>query len=268
VRKTAAGFITACWIALACCALAACGSTGSVKQAASSVASSVTASRPTSGITQTPSRAPAPTPTTAPNTTAAPNTSAAPHTTKAQVTSGGTTKTAIVVPAGSASATASPTASSASNLLWLWVLLGAAVVIGLTAWIVHARRKHRAGQADWNTRLIDAYAQGAALHDAMAAAATPAGPGTAEATARWSDIQRRADDFGQMLYALQETAPDDENRLRIAAVLASLHSVRSALEAEWSTPHDTGTMSEVTRDRLSFFMSSLNELREPQVHPA
>jgi hypothetical protein len=258
VRKTAAGFVLACWITVALVALAACSSTGSVKQAVSGIASSVTATRPTSGITQTPSRAP--NPTTAPNTTAAPNTTtvtAAPHT---------TTATAVVVPTGSA--TASPTASSGSNLLWLWILLAAAAVIGLTAWIVHARRKHRAGQADWNTRLIDAYAQGAALHDAMAAAATPAGPGTAEATARWSDIQRRADDFGQMLYALQETAPDDENRLRIAAVLASLHSVRSALEAEWSTPHDAGTMSEVTRDRLSFFMSSLNELREPQVHPA
>lgn len=149
------------------------------------------------------------------------------------------------------------------------MLLGAAAVIGLTAWIVHARRKHRAGEADWNTRLIDAYAKGAALHDAMAAAAAPAGPGAADDAARWSDIQRRADDFGQMIYALQETAPDDENRLRFAEVLASLQAARSALDAQRSAPPEARTMSaQVTRDRLSFFMSSLNELREPQVHRA
>jgi hypothetical protein len=265
VRKTAAGFVLACWITLALVALAACSSTGSVKQAVSGIASSVTATRPTSGITQTPSRAP--NPTTAPNTTAAPNTTtvtAAPHTTTATAAPHTTTATAVVVPTGSA--TASPTASSGSNLLWLWILLAAAAVIGLTAWIVHARRKHRAGQADWNTRLIDAYAQGAALHDAMAAAATP---GAVDDAARWSDIQRRADDFGQKLYALQETAPDDDNRLRIADVQASLQAARSALDAERSAPPEARMMSsQVTRDRLSYFMSSLNELREPQVHPA
>jgi hypothetical protein len=142
------------------------------------------------------------------------------------------------------------------------------VVIGLIALIATSRRRHRAGQADWQTRLIDAYAKGAALHDAMAAAEAPGALAAPDATARWSDIQRRADDFGQMIYALQEAAPDDQTRVRISEVLASLQAVRSAMATERTTPDDTGTMPGVVRDRLSFFMASLQQLRDPRIHPA
>jgi hypothetical protein len=101
----------------------------------------------------------------------------------------------------------------------------------------------------------------------MAAAETPGAADSADATARWSDIQRRADDFSQLLYALQETAPDDQDRVRIANVLASLQAARSAMDNERSTRDGTGTMASVVRDRLSFFMASLQELREPPVRP-
>ncbi|MBV9094995.1 MAG: hypothetical protein JO132_14165 [Streptosporangiaceae bacterium] len=151
--------------------------------------------------------------------------------------------------------------------MWLWVVLAAVAVIGLVALIVSVSRRG-AAKADWNSRLIDAYARGSALHDAMAAAETPGVPGSGEATARWFDIQRRADDYGQLLYALQESAPNEEDRLRLADVLASLQAVRTAMDAERSGQRYPGTMSNVVRDRLAYFMASLQELRDPYVHPA
>jgi hypothetical protein len=41
-------------------------------------------------------------------------------------------------------------------------------------------------------RLVDAYAQGAALYDAMSVAETPGAMVADDAGARWPDIQRRA----------------------------------------------------------------------------
>ncbi len=142
------------------------------------------------------------------------------------------------------------------------------VVAALTAWLIHVRRKHAATAADWQTQLIDAYAKGSALHDAMAAAETPEALGAPDSSARWADIQRRADDFGQLLYRLRESARDDQERILIADVLGSLQSTRSAMAAERSTGGLDDSMAGVVRDRLSLFGSTLRALRRPQVRPA
>ena len=135
-------------------------------------------------------------------------------------------------------ATAQPSGSPAANggagssLLWLWILLGALVLVGVIVLIVRSAGRRSATAAGWQSRIIDAYAKGSALHDAMSVAETPGALAAGDAAARWGDIQRRSDDLAQTLYALRESAPDEENRARAADALASLQAVRSAMDAE------------------------------------
>ncbi len=202
--------------------------------------------------------------TTAPATTAPPATTAAPVTTTA--TAAPVTTTATAAPATSA-APASPTVSatpgsgSGTNLLWLWILLAVAVLAGLITWIAHSARRRSANAASSRSRLIDAYAKGSALHDAMAVAEAPGTFGASDAGARWADIQRRADDLTQTLYALRETLPDPDDQARIADVLASLQATRSAMDAERATGGARPEQAEVVRSRLYSFELSLRALR-------
>jgi hypothetical protein len=89
------------------------------------------------------------------------------------VTATGTPSTPVTTPAATTSPTAAVISSgSGTSLVWLWVLLGAAVLAGLIVWIVRSARRRSAATADWRSRLIDAYAKGSALH-AMSAAEGP-----------------------------------------------------------------------------------------------
>ena len=174
-----------------------------------------------------------------------------------------TPSTPVTTPAAATSPTAAATGSSSgTSLLWLWILLGAVVLAGLTAWIVHSARRHSAATADWRSRLIDAYAKGSALHDAMSVAEAPGEFADSNAAARWADIERRADDLVQTLYSLREAVPDDGNRVRIEDALASLQAVRSAMDAERTPGGADPRQAEVVRDRLYSFETSLRALRE------
>ena len=95
----------------------------------------------------------------------------------------------------------------------------------------------------------------------MSVAEAPGGLAAGDAGARWSDIQRRADDLAQTLYELREAAPDPEDRARIADTLASLQAVRSAMDAERASGRADAQQAEVIRSRLFSFESSLNALR-------
>jgi hypothetical protein len=106
-------------------------------------------------------------------------------------------------PTAPSSVSASPAASSGTSLTWLWVLLGVLVLVVLVVWIARSGRRRSAPAAGRRSRLIDAYAKGSALHDAMSVAEAPGGLAAADAGTRWADIQRRADDLAQMLYALR-----------------------------------------------------------------
>ena len=161
------------------------------------------------------------------------------------------------------SVTATPTASSGTSLLWLWILLGALVLAGLIAWIVSASRRRSATAAGWQSRLVDAYAKGSALHDAMSVAEGPGAFAAPDAGARWADIQRRADDLAQTLYGLRESAPDDATRARLGDTLTSLQAVRSAMDAERAPGGASPMQAEVVRGRLSAFEASLRALRAP-----
>ena len=214
---------------------AGAGSTvkGAISSAASNLPSRSATAAPPSNATATASQ-PA---TTAPAATAAP--SAAPQGT-----------------------TAAPAAGSGTSLIWLWILLGAVLAAVLIVWITRmARRGSSTAAADWRSGLVDAYAQGSALHDAMSVAETPGAMAAADAGLRWADIQRRADDLAQTLYALRESVQDPAEKLRIADALASLQAARSAMDAERAPGGAGPWQAEVVRGRLDAFESSLRALR-------
>jgi hypothetical protein len=101
---------------------------------------------------------------------------------------------------------------------------GAAALGPLIALIVRSGRRRSATSADWRSRLIDAYAKGSALHDAMSVAEAPGEFASPNAAARWADIQRRADDLTQTLYSLREAVPDEGDSARIADTLTSIEA--------------------------------------------
>jgi hypothetical protein len=169
-----------------------------------------------------------------------------------------------VTTAAPATGSAAPVASSATSLIWLWVLLAVLVLAGLIALIARSSRRRSAAAAGWRSRLVDAYAKGSALHDAMSVAEAPGGLATADAAARWSDIQRRADDLAQTLYALREEVPQHSpDGARIADTLASLQAVRSAMDAERAPGGASLEQADVVRSRLASFESSLRALAAP-----
>lgn len=179
-------------------------------------------------------------------------------------TAGQPATTAPAAPSSAApqsTTTAAPAAGSGTSLLWLWILLGAVLVAVLIAWITRVARRGSATATDRRSRLVDAYAQGSALRDAMSVAETPGAMAAADAGARWADIQRRADDLAQTLYALRESVPDPADQMRVADTLASLQAARSAMDAERAPGGAGPWQAEIVRGRLDAFESSLQALR-------
>jgi hypothetical protein len=254
MRCTIKGFSLPVAMLVAGCLVAGCGS--SVKSAignATSRAASVVSSA-TAGSTTTPTpTTPTPTPTTP---TAEPSTETVTATETATPTESATTPTPATTPSAAASGS-----SSGTSLLWLWILLGVLILAGLIAWIVTSSRRRSAATAGWRSRLIDAYAKGSALHDAMTVAEAQGDLASSDARARWYDIQRRSDDLAQTLYALREAAPDPDDQAAIGDVLASLQAVRSAMDAERAPGGARQEVAEVVRRRLYAFESSLRALR-------
>ena len=257
MRFTTKGFSLPVVMLVAGCLVAGCGSSvkSAIGSATSRAASAVSSATGGATATPTPTVTPTPTPTPTPTTpTAEPST----ETVTATATATATPTESATSPTPSAAASGS---SSGTSLLWLWILLGALILAGLIAWIVTSGRRRSAATAGWRSRLIDAYAKGSALHDAMVVAEAPGDLASPDARARWYDIQRRADDLAQTLYALREAAPDPEDQAGIGDVLASLQAVRSAMDAERAPGGARQDLAEVVRRRLYAFESSLRALR-------
>lgn len=174
---------------------------------------------------------------------------------------------APVTPRPSAGSAGADSGSS-STPVWLWIIIALVVVGGAVTWIALAGRRRSAASAAAAARrssVIDAYARGAALYDAMSVAETPGALVAADAGARWNDIQRRADSLAQALYALREGAPDESERMRAEDLLASLHAVRSAMDAERAPTGGGQGQAEVVRGRLFNFGASLRAFRAADV---
>ena len=239
-------------ILVAGCLAAGCGSTITSSTGGLPSRTATVSARPSVTVPVRPSVTAAPTapPSTQTETTSAPSAPTAP--------------TAPSAPTAPTSVSATPSASSGTSLLWLWILLGVLVVAGLVALIARSARRRSAAAVGRRSRLIDAYAKGSALHDAMSVAEAPGGLAAGDAAFRWSDIQRRADDLAQTLYALREAVPQDsDDRAKIENTLASLQAVRSAMDAERAPGGASPEQAEVVRSRLASFESSLRALGAP-----
>ena len=270
MRRLAGGLLLAAAIGVAACSVAGCGSGSPIAQLTpsrsisvpSGGAASILPSAPPSILpSATPSILPSATPSILPSATPSilPSTSV-PATPTAQPSA--TQSAAASVPVAQPSG--SPASSSGtSSLIWLWIVLGALVLIGLIIWIATAARRRSAATAGWQSKIIDAYSKGAALHDAMSVAEGPGGLAAEDAGARWSDIQRRADDLTQTLYAMREAAPNEDDRARVADVLTSLQAVRSGMDAERASGGASMRQADVVRGRLRAFEAALRRLRAP-----
>lgn len=183
----------------------------------------------------TPSEKPSPSEKPAPSRTSATRTVGPTETATESVTERATqtvtqtaTATEPALPAGAGSQTPSES-DGGSSLLWLWILL-AVIAGGLIAGLVYATRKRSKAEQSWESRVTAACAQGATLRDAIRAAVLlPPGP---EADARWADIQRSTDDLSQRFYLLADTAPSEEERLRVDDAIAALQSIRLAMASD------------------------------------
>jgi hypothetical protein len=146
----------------------------------------------------------------------------------------------------------------------LWFALGALVLLGiiLLATRSPARARPSAAAASWRPRAVDAYAKGAAFDGAVRAAERQ-GVFTEAASIRWADLQRRADDLTEALYAMRETAPTEHRRVQVESAILSLRAVRDAMDAQRSRRDASPQQSVVLDSRLSALESSLNALRVP-----
>jgi len=174
----------------------------------------------------------------------------------------------VTAPASPTPASATPektptSGTSADSLLWLWIALGALVVIGLTVLIARRSGRRSAMTGSWRSKAADARARGSALYDAMGMAEVRGPSDPREDSARWPDIQRRADDLDQLLYELRESAPGEMERADVEDVLASLHAVRSAMGAERTPGGNTAQQGARVQDLLRSFGASLRALRPP-----
>ena len=261
MRCTIKGFALPVAMLVAGCLVAGCtsGAKSAIGSATSRAASAVSSATGGATATPTPTETPTPTPTpteTPTTPTAEPSTATVTATETATPTESATSPTPATSPSAAASGS-----SSGTSLLWLWILLGVLILAGLITWIATSGRRRKAAAAGWRSRLIDAYAKGSALHDAMSVAEVQGDLGGGDARARWYDIQRRADDLAQTLYTLREAAPDPEDQAAIADVLASLQGVREAMDAERAAGGARPELAEVVRRRLYAFESSLRALR-------
>ena len=113
--------------------------------------------------------------------------------------------------------------------------------------------------------MIDTYARGQALADAIRVADRPGVPG-ADAGGRWAGLQARADDLSRELYRLRESSSDEGERMRVEDALGSLQGLRSAMADEQAAGRAGGPGSPEAMQvhaRLMSFEESLRALRAP-----
>ncbi len=178
------------------------------------------------------------------------------------------TVTASAAPSATApSPSSAPAPAGTTSSLWPWILLGAVLLIVIVAIVVtrHSRRRS-ARIASWRSQVADASAKGSALYDAISLAGLRESWETADAEARWVDIQRQADELAQLLYRLEDSAPDEEDRARVADVLGSLQAIRSAMEAANIPGGPSAQQSGRMHSLLRAFGESLHALRSTDAY--
>ena len=217
-----------------------CLAAGCVQNASGATTSpSPTASAPAT-VTAPPSPTPAPPSPSAASPTVAPSTAA---------------------PATPASSSPASSGGFSFNLIWLWVILGAAVLVVI---IVFATRSP--GGSDeavlWRSRTAHTYEQGGAFDNAVREGERQ-GAYLDRNGAAWHHIQNRAHDLTEALYILREEALTGGQRAQVEDALAAMQAVRYALDAEGAPGAARAQQSETLHARLAALESSLNALRVP-----
>ena len=172
-----------------------------------------------------------------------------------------TSSPSVSAPVTSASSSPAPSSGSSFNLIWLWIILGALVLVGII--VMATRSPGRSDEAVlWRSRTEHTYEQGGAFDRAVregqrqGAFLDPDG-------AAWHHIQNRAQNLSEALYILREEARTAGRRAQVEDALAALQAVRYALDAEVA-PGAAGAQQSGTIDsRLRALESSLNALRVP-----
>ena len=83
-----------------------------------------------------------------------------------------------------APSSAASASGSGSATIWPWILLAAIVVVGAVVLTVRASGRRSRNAASWQSQVVDAYATGSALHDAISVAELPAALAGEDAGAR------------------------------------------------------------------------------------
>ncbi len=162
-----------------------------------------------------------------------------------------------------APASSSPASSSgfSFNLIWLWIILGAAALVVI---IVLATRSP--GGSDeavlWRSRTEHTYEQGGAFDNAVREGEHQ-GAYLDRDGAAWHYIQNRAHNLTEALYILREEARTERQRAQVEDALAAMQAVRYALDAEGAPGGASAQQSETLHARLAALESSLNALRVP-----
>jgi hypothetical protein len=189
-----------------------------------------------------------------PTDTAPPSPTSAPPSPEPSVT------TPSVAPTTAPASSPASSSGSSFDLIWVWVALGALVLLGIILWATRGPSRSSVAAASWRSRAADAYATGGALDGAVRAAERQ-GAFTEGTGGSWYDIQRHADDLTQRLYTMRETAPAEERRGQVADALAALQAVRYAVDAQRAPGGASARQSGPLHARLSDLESALNALR-------
>jgi hypothetical protein len=237
MRRLVRSVLLAAAILATGCLVAACvqSASGAVTASSPSASAPATVTAPPSPTPSPPSPTPSPaSPTVAPST-AAPTTPAS----SSPASSGG----------------------FSFNLIWLWVILGAAALVVI---ILFATRSP--GGSDeavlWRSRTGHTYEQGGAFDSAVREGERQ-GAYLDRNGAAWHHIQNRAHDLTEALYILREEAVTERQRAQVEDALAAMQAVRYALDAEGAPGAASAQQSETLHARLAALESSLNALRVP-----
>jgi len=153
-----------------------------------------------------------------------------------------------------------PPTTSSSTFPWGWVALGVLLLILVVALIARSSGQRGATRADWRTKALHMYAEGAGLVDAVTLE-TSSAPGTAQDwIRRWGDLDRRADALSTELHEIETGSPDPQTTQIVTDLGSSLTVLRSSIRTHAEA--GPGAPTTPLTDRLQDFERSLQVFRQ------
>ena len=251
------------------CALVASGTVASPWAGRSVVASSPHRGGAVLAAAAQPSDTPTPsTPTAVPTTpTALPSTPTAVPTTPTPTP---TATTASPTPSSTSTSSGGP---FSGNLIWLWVILGALVLLGIILLATRSPGRSPGGgtpaatrpppmpTSGWHAKVTEVYSEGASLDHAVRAVARQDAFTDA---ALFSDLQRRIYHLTETLYGMRDTAPTQTRRAQVVNALLTLEAVTDLVNARRTPEGASSPQGMGVNSRLAAMESALNDLRVPE----